>query len=387
MTDSFDLAAFRGRFASLQTLTYLNSGSYGLLADTVAAAFGEYLAVRVERGADWAGWVAAQETVRSLMSALLQVDADEVAITGSASAGINAIASAMDFRGPRNKVLVSNFEFPTSAQIWHAQERAGARLIHVAEREGGVLPVEHFERLIDDETALVVLSQVCYRNGGRIPDEDIRTIGRLAHARGALVMLDTYQIVGTENIQPRTLGVDMCVGGMLKYLLGSAGVGFLYVRGSLIEDLIPRNSGWFAQADIDAMDIFANVPNSSARRFEAGTPSVASCLACAAGLKLVLEIGLDAIGTQVRSVTRYALDALRDAKIRVDSPDADTCRGPLIAIPSLDPAALVAALMEQKIVTSYRDGRLRAGFHAYNDAQDADAFVAALVEHRHLLAA
>ncbi len=387
MDASFDVHAFRSRFKSLPSLVYLNSGSYGLLSDAVARAFEDYLQTRIARGADWGGWVASLETTRRLMAQILQVDADEVAITGSASAGLNAIASALDFRRPRNKLVVSNFDFPTSAQIWHAQEPSGAEVVHVPESDDGILPLEYFERVIDENTALVVLSQVCYRHGGRVPDEDIRAIARMAHDKGALVLLDTYQIIGSEPINPRALDVDIAAGGMLKYLLGTAGIGFLYVRGSLIQQLHPRASGWFAQADTNAMDIFANDPSLTARRFEAGTPSVASCGAAAAGLQLILDTGLDAIGRQVRSVTRYALDRLQDANIRVGNPVSDDRRGPLISIPSRDQNALVAALAEQNIVTSSRDGRLRAGFHAYNHEPDVDVFITALIDHRALLAA
>lgn len=386
MTSLFDVGELRAQFRSLPSLVYLNSGSYGLLADSVAAAFQAYLQTRIDRGADWGAWAGELETVRMLMAQLLAVDVDEVAITGSASAGINAVASALDFGGARNKVLVSNFEFPTSAQIWHAQERAGAHIVHVPEDKGSIIPPEHFERLIDEQTAIVALSQVCYRHGGRIPDEDIRAITRMAHERGALVILDTYQIVGTEPIQPRALGVDLCVGGMLKYLLGTAGSGFLYVRRDLVDRLMPRTTGWFAQADIGAMDIFAHAPSPTARRFEGGTPPVPSCMAAAAGLRILLDLGLEAIGKQVRDVTRYALDRLRDEAIAVGTPDADSRRGPLVSIPTRDETALVAALAERGIVTSSRDGYLRAGFHAYNHAGDVDAFISALRDNRHLLA-
>ena len=386
MNPDFDIAAFRAHFASLPRLTYLNSGSYGLLADSVRAAFDSYLDGRVARGADWGGWVGALEETRGHMAALMGVDTDEMAITGSASAGINALASAFDFTGPRNRVVVTNFDFPTSAQIWHAQERAGAEVIHVPEAEDGFIALEHLERAIDERTAIVVLSQLCYRHGGRIPDADIQAIAKLAHARGALVLLDSYQIAGTTPVLPRILDVDFCVGGMLKYLLGTAGIGYLYVRQSLIGTLVPRASGWFAQADIDAMDIFAHVPSPSARRFEAGTPPVPNCIAAAAGLKLIREIGLETIGAQVAGITRYTMDALAAAGIAYGNPDADTHRGPLISIPTTDENALVAALAARNIVTSSRDGRLRAGFHAYNHRDDADAFVAALVENRGLLA-
>jgi selenocysteine lyase/cysteine desulfurase len=387
LSGNFDVHAFRSHFRSLPSLVYLNSGSYGLLSNAVAGAFEQYLQTRIAVGADWGGWVGLLEKTRTLMASLLQVDSDEVAITGSASAGLNAIASAFNFSGSRNKLIVSNFDFPTSAQIWHAQEPFGATVVHVPESEDGIIPLEHFERVIDESTALVVLSQVCYRHGGRIPDDDIRAIARMAHDKGALVLLDSYQIIGSEPIHPRTLDVDICAGGMLKYLLGTAGIGFLYVRGSLIQQLSPRASGWFAQADIHAMNIFANDPSLTARRFEAGTPSVASCGAAAAGLQFLLDTGLDAIGKQVHSVTRYALDRLADAGIKTGNPVGDDRRGPLISIPSRDQNALVASLAEQNIITSCRDGRLRAGFHAYNHEADVDVFLTALIDRRALLVA
>jgi selenocysteine lyase/cysteine desulfurase len=382
-----NLDALRGRFASLPSLVYLSSGSYGLLADTVHAAFESYLASRVRIGADWEGWVGGLETVRARMATLLGVDGDEIAITGSASAGLNALAGAMDFSGPRKRVLVSNFEFPTSAQIWHAQERVGAEVVHVPESVDGVIPLDHFTALIDDRTAVVALSQLCYRHGGRIPDDDIRAIVKVAHDHGAIVVLDCYQIVGTTPIDPRALGVDVCVGGMLKYLLGTAGIGFMYMRQGLIERIVPRATGWFAQADVNAMNIFANDPSPTARRFEGGTPPVPSCIASIAGLDIVLDIGLDAIDRQVRHVTRHALDGLKAAGIAFGNPDEDARRGPLVSIPASDERALVAALQGRNIVTSSRDGRLRAGFHFYNNEADADAFVAALADNRPLLRA
>jgi selenocysteine lyase/cysteine desulfurase len=380
-----DIDALRSRFPSLPSLVYLSSGSYGLLADTVSAAFSSYLETRVRHGADWAGWVGVLEAVRARMATLLTVDSDEIAITGSASAGLNALAGAMDFSGKRNRVLVSNFEFPTSAQIWHAQERVGAEVVHVPELEEGVIPVEHFTRLIDERTAVVALSQLCYRHGGRIPDDDIRAIAKVAHDNGAIVVLDTYQIVGTVPIDPRALDVDVCVGGMLKYLLGTAGIGFMYIRSSLIESILPRATGWFAQADPQAMNIFANDPSPSARRFEGGTPPVPSCIASVAGLDIILGIGLQAIGDHIRHITRHAMTGLTEAGISFANPDSDDRRGPLLSIPARDENALVAALAARGIITSSRDGRLRAGFHFYNNEGDADAFVAALSDHRDLL--
>lgn len=380
-----DLKAVRAQFASLPELAYFSSGSYGLLADSVREAFNRYLDDRVAKGADWGGWVDRLEVVREQMARIFAVDSDEIAITGSASAGINAVASALDFSRGRNRIVLSNFEFPTGAQIWHAQEQAGAEVVHVPETGQGIVDIEGFRAAIDERTAIVALSHICYRHGGRLPDADIREICRIAHEAGAIVLLDCYQSVGSQPIDLRDLGVDLAVGGMLKYLLGTAGIGFLYVRRELIETLSPRNSGWFAQVDPGAMDIFANRPSPTARRFEAGTPPVPSLYGAQAGLDIVLGIGLDAIGGHVRSITRHAMTRLAAEQIAIFTPDDDERRGPLLALPSRDDVALVAALAEDKVITSCRDGKIRAGFHFYNDEEDVERLVAALAKRRALL--
>ena len=385
MTPSFDLDALRSQFPSLPRLAYFNSGSYGLLARGVRAAFDSYLDRREEVGADWGGWVMANEGLREAMAAMLGVAGDEVAITASASAGVNAVASSLDYAA-RPKIVVTNFDFPTSAQIWHAQEKAGAQIVHVAEAEDGLIPLDALLSAIDEQTAIVALSHVCYRHGGRIPDADIRAVMARAHELGALVILDGYQIIGTQQIRPADLGVDFYVGGFLKYLLGTAGAGFLYASASSTAHLTPRTSGWFAQADINAMDIFANTPSPTARRFEAGTPPVPSAIACAAGLKVLGEVGLPAVGDWIGQLTALAITRLAQEGIATNSPTDPARRGPLLTVVAQDDNALVAALAERDVITSCRDGRLRAGFHFYNTLADVDRFVDALLANRALLA-
>jgi selenocysteine lyase/cysteine desulfurase len=313
------------------------------------------------------------------MASVLRVTPGEIAVTASASAGINALASALDFSGPRRKVIVSDFEFPTNAQIWHAQEHLGAEVVHVPRAPDGYIPLENFARLIDDRTQLVAVTQVCFRNGARL---DIAGITRLAHERGARVMVDCYQAIGAMTVDAKALDVDFAVGGMLKYLLGTAGIGFLYARSGLIRDLVPSHSGWFAQEDIAAMDITANRPSRSARRFEAGTPPVVNCYAAEAGLKIILEVGTDAIEGRVRRLTRRCMEGLAAIGWPAITPADDARRGPMVAVPSRDTAVLHARLLEQDIVTSFRDNNIRATVHFYNSEEDIDRFVAAMAEQR-----
>ena len=374
-----NFAALRRRFPVLAHKSYLNSGSYCALADTVREAIDAYMDDRLAVGANWDVWITKNESVRSLMAQLLGVTPDEIAVTASASAGINALASAFEFNGPRRKVIISDFEFPTNAQIWHAQERKGAQVVHVPRAADGYIPLEHFERVIDERTQLVAVTHVCFRNGARL---DIPGIVKLAHARGARVLLDTYQAIGALQVDARSLGVDFIVGGMLKYLLGTAGIGFLYVRKELVESLTPTNSGWFAQQDIAAMDITANRPSPTARRFEAGTPAVVNCYAAEAGLKILLEADPSQIETRVRALTARCLQRLEEIGWPAVTPADDARRGPMVAIPTRDPAGLFAQLMEEGIVTSFRDNNIRATCHFYNTDEDVDRFVAVLAGQR-----
>ncbi len=371
--------ALRKEFPVLARKTYLNSGSYCALANDVKAAFEAYMEDRLLVGANWDVWITKNESVRALTAKLLNAAPDEIAVTASVSAGLNALASALDFSGPRNKVVISDFEFPTNAQIWHAQEPRGARVVHVPRAADGYIPLENFAKAIDENTQLVAITHVCFRNGAKL---DIPGIVRLAHAKGAKVLLDCYQAVGSLDIDVKALELDFAVGGMLKYLLGTAGIAFLYVRDSFIQSLLPTNSGWFAQADIGAMDITANRPAPSARRFEAGTPAVVNAYAAEAGLKFLLAVGTPAIEKRNYALTRRCMQRLQEIGWASVTPVEDERRGATVAVAARDSGGLSKELMKRDIVTSHRDKNIRASFHFYNNDDDVESFIAAMKELR-----
>jgi selenocysteine lyase/cysteine desulfurase len=371
--------ALRKEFPVLGRKTYLNSGSYCALANDVKAAFEAYMEDRLLVGANWDVWITKNESVRALTASLLNAAPDEIAVTASVSAGLNALASALSFTGPRNKVVVSDFEFPTNAQIWHAQEPRGARVVHVPRAADGYIPLENFAKAIDEQTQLVAITHVCFRNGAKL---DIPGIVRLARAKGAKVLLDCYQSVGSMDIDVKALDLDFAAGGMLKYLLGTAGIAFLYVREAFSKSLIPTNSGWFAQTNIAAMDITANRPAPNARRFEAGTPAVVNAYAAEAGLKFLLAVGTPAIEARNIALTKRCMQRLEEIGWPSITPVPSERRGATVAVPSRDSGALSKELMKRDIVTSHRDDNVRASFHFYNNEDDVESFVAAMKDLR-----
>lgn len=376
-----DWAIIRADFPVLEKKTYLNSCAYGALATDVSDALHRYICDRQEKGTDWHYWIQCNDNVRNAIATFLGASADEIAITASASAGINAVASALAFDTKRNKVVISDFEFPTSGQIWYAQESRGAKVVRVPERDG-YIPVEHFEAAIDDETLIVAVTHVCYRNGAKL---DIPAIAEIARSKGALFLMDGYQAFGTMDFNVRQAGVDFAVGGMLKYLLGAAGIGFLYVREPLIDKLVPTTTGWFAQADIFAMDHTRNNPAPTARRFEMGTPPIPSCYAAEAGLKILQAIGLPAIDARIADLTATLISEAQKNSYTLAVPAAPDRHGPMVSLRTHDENALVGELDRKGIVTSCRDGNLRISPHFYNNESDIDSLFRELQQQKHLL--
>jgi selenocysteine lyase/cysteine desulfurase len=370
----------RSRFPIFERLTYVNSCSQGALSDSVRAAYADYLTDWEEKGAPWDYWVERAEAARASFAGLVGAAPDEVAVTTSLSAGVSALASALTY-GERPRVVVSDFEFPTVGQIWHAQELRGAEVVHVPQSDGEI-PIEHFDELIDERTVLVAVTAVCYRNGARLPVEEVVEI---AHARGALVLLDAYQAIGSYPIDVHELGVDFLGAGALKYLLASAGLGFLWCREGLTESLLPTQTGWFADRDIFEMDIHDYSPSPTARRFESGTPPIPAIYAGLAGIELIRGIGIAETRKHVTVLNERLIAGVEELGGSVATPHDPDRRGALVCIRSTDAPALVRALAEDGIVASERDGNLRISAHAYNVEEDIDAVLAALARHRGLL--
>jgi selenocysteine lyase/cysteine desulfurase len=375
-------AAIRGEFPIFAHTTYLNSCSQGALSTRVRRAYEEYLDGWDANGAEWEHWVERAEAARAAFARLLHARPGEVAVTTSVSQGVSGIVSALDL-DERPRIVISEYEFPTVGQIAHAQELRGAEVVHVLPDADGSIPPERYAAVVDERTALVCCTTISYRTGHR---HDVAGIARIAHDAGALCLADSYQAIGAIDVDARALGVDFVTGGTVKYLLASAGLGFLYVRGGLLPQLMPTQTGWFADEDIFRMDISDYSPAADARRFDAGTPPVPNIYGGLAGMSIVEEAGTAAIEEHVAGLADRLIAGLDDLGAVVVTPREQDLRGPLVCVGSTDVAALVAALAAERIVCSERDSNLRIALHLYNIDEDVDTVLAALSRHRHLLA-
>jgi selenocysteine lyase/cysteine desulfurase len=378
LTDK-EVREIRSRFKIFQSKIYLNTCSQGALSNAVESGFDEYLASWHEQGSPWETWVQRYEAARTAFAAFIHASSDEVAIVTSVSAGINAIASALNFLD-RSKIVMGEFEFPTMGQVWLGQRVRGAE-VEFAQAQGDSIPAAAYEKLIDRNTLIVPLTHVCFKNGFRT---DVSTVTQMAHSAGALVMLDDYQDCGTRPVDVKAMNLDFYLTGTLKYLLGPPGLAFLYVRKELIPALAPTVTGWFGQTNPFAYNPqhFELSPN--ARRFESGSPSVPNVYGAMPGFQMLQEIGMERVASHVENLAQALLNRARELGVRTKTPAGSA--GPLVVLQCLDSALLLQTLAQSGIVASNRFDGLRIAFHVYNTLEDVNAVAEVLKKNIHLLA-
>ena len=378
MLTEIQVRDIRSRFKIFEKKIYLNTCSQGALSDAVEDGLNEYIASWHEQGSPWEMWVERYEAARVAFAEFIHASPDEVAIVTSVSAGVNGVASALDFR-ERNKVVMGEFEFPTMGQIWLGQRIRGAD-VHFARAEGNSIPAANYEELIDRKTLIVPLTHVCFKNGFRTHVADIE---KMAHAAGALVILDDYQDCGTRPIDVKAMNLDFYVAGTLKYLLGPPGLAFLYVRKQLIPSLSPTVTGWFGQTNPFAYNPQHFELSPTARRFESGSPPVPNVYGAMPGFQMLREIGMENVARHVERLTQSLLKAARELGISAKTPPDS--RGPLVVLQCNDSAELLKRLLQNGIVASNRFDGLRISFHVYNTLDDVNAVIEVLKKNLHLL--
>lgn len=368
----------RACFRIFRSKIYLNSCSQGALSDAVEGGFGDFIASWHQQGSPWETWVERYEQARTAFATFIHACPDEVALVTSVSAGVNGIASALNFRD-RNKVVMGEFEFPTMGQVWLGQRVRGAE-VQFAQAQGNSISAAAYEALIDRNTLIVPLTHVCFKNGFRT---NVSSLTRIAHDAGALVMLDDYQDCGTRPVDVKAMNLDFYVTGTLKYLLGPPGLAFLYVRNELIPSLAPTVTGWFGQRNPFAYNPQHFELSPTARRFESGSPSVPNVYAALPGFQMLQQIGMEQVASHVRNLAQALLTRTRQLGILTKTP-ADSA-GPLVVLQCRDSAQMLQALAENGIVASNRFDGLRISFHVYNTLDDVEAVTEVLKQNINLL--
>ena len=374
---AYDLDGWRGQIPLLDAFIPLNNCSQAPQTRGTRAAAEAYLDAWNRIGMDWETWMEEVNSARGEFARLINASPDAVAVTTSVSAATASLASALDFTGRRNKIVATEAEFPTVGHVWLAHQKYGADVDWVPARDG-VVDLAAYDGVIDERTRVVSACHGYYQSGFK---QDLAAIAEKAHAYGAWLYVDAYQTLGTCPVDVQALDVDFLSSGTLKYLMGTPGIAFLYVRQDLIEQLHPAVTGWFGRANPFAFQTKTLDWASTARRFDTGTPPVISAYVARAGLSIINEIGPANIQTWTDGLAQRLLDGGQARGLTIYGPTDIRQKSPSTAfVCPGDSHGVEAQLRERGILASARGPVIRLAPHFYNTLEEMDAALDVLAE-------
>lgn len=385
------LLKWREEFPILAKKTYLINNSLGAMPRGVYAALKEYADTWAEDGVEaWHKWLPLVTATGDLVGKIFNAPKGTVMMHQNVSTLSAIVASALDFTGTRNKVVYDELNFPSVHYVWKEQERRGAKLELVKSDDGLTVPTERLLAAIDEKTLVVPISLVQFRSAAI---QDAKAVVEKAHKVGAIVVLDTYQGVGTVPVDVQALDVDFLVGGSVKWLCGGAGAAYLYANPERTKAMEPAATGWFSHVAPFAFEMGRIRYAPDVHRFMGGSPSVPALYSARSGYEIIAKVGVGAIREKSKRQTKRLLEKALEMGLEVNSPRDGEIRGGTVVVDFPGAEAVCAELVARKFVVDYRKpstsvlgtplkGGIRISPHFYNSDEECDATLAEIADIR-----
>ena len=306
---------------------------------------------------------------RRMFAELMGCDEGEVAIVSSTGEG-SSIAIDLIPPRPGANVVLDDFSYPSSVFPWHLppHEDVTRRFVHARD---GIMHLEDFEAAIDENTLAVCVSHVTPIEGFR---QDIRALAKIAHAKGALLIVDGAQSAGAMHIDLHETDVDFYSSTAMKWLLGAAGVGFMY-SAKRHHDRLPSRAAHEGTYSFDIHDFRLR---DNARRFELGMPSLLGLAFSKPGLEILLETDMHMVQSHNLGLSGQAIAGMRERGMEVTTSDDPEYRLGVVAAIHDDAEGLWKFLHDREVDTYYSGKLFRIDPHVFNNSDDVDRFLEGL---------
>jgi len=380
----------RAQFPGAEGRIYFDVALRGLIPRVAAEAAHTHVDEVLHARASKDAHRASVERCREMLAGLIGAEADEVAITKNVSEGLNLFASSLPWERGDSVVLCPDLEHPNNVFLWYNLRKLRGIEVRAVEPDDGRIPVERFAAAVDARTRLVSAPHVSFSPGFVT---ELRAIADVAHARGALFLVDAAQSIGSIRCDVRALAIDALAVATQKSLLAFYGLGFLFVRRTLAESLVPAHVARYgmdlgAEAGETARTGGDHLPYAAgARRFDLGNYNYLGAQAAEASLGLITSIGMARVEAHLRALSARLAEGLLDLGLPVVGGAPGPHLGHIVAVgrsggghhdTADDPAMneLHRHLTASGVKLSIRKGVLRMSLGLYNDASDVDRFLA-----------
>ncbi|HXA56205.1 MAG TPA: aminotransferase class V-fold PLP-dependent enzyme [Candidatus Acidoferrum sp.] len=373
---------YRHEFADFEGVAYLNNALQSPLPLVSARAAQEAIEWKKHpyRIPDSA-YFDLPDRIREKIARLIRADAEEIAVTTGASAGMACVAAGIDWK-PGDEVVIGRHEFPAHFATWLRYRQAGKLGMRIVEPRGRFIDAEDYLPHIGPQTRVVSASLVRFDDGAML---DAARVARACQRVGAALLLDVSQCAGAIDFRVRDLGATMAVCSGYKWLLGPYGSGFFWIAREWIERLAIGPiyfMGLEGARDLHAMFARELRPAAGARRWDsAETANFTNLAALDASLDLLERIGRDAIRQYTASLVDEIIDRIPRERCVLASPERRERRGPYVCVSAKNPddtAALFHKLKAAQVSVSLREGALRISPFFYNTPADISRLIETL---------
>ncbi len=378
----------RALFPGAQAGVYMDSAVRGLLSVPVREAVERYLDLRTAGLGKKGELHAAAEAAREGFAALVGAQSDEIALTKNVSEGLNLFAASLPWLEGDNVVVCPELEHPNNVFLWYNLRRLRGIEVRVVEPDGGRVPTERMAAAVDERTRLATAPQISFAPGFIT---DLGPLRAATRDHGALLLLDSAQAIGAVETNVRDLDVDALAVATQKCLLAFYGLGFLYVRSEVAEELVPWH---VARYGIDLGDAHETAIGTGelhyqhgARRFDLGNFNYLGASAAVAAMELIGSIGMERVEAHLNALAVRLAEGFLDLHLPVVGGSPGPHLAHIVSVgrsgggrhaTADDPAmnALHAHLESHGVRLSIRRGVLRFSLGIYNDENDVDRVLA-----------
>jgi len=368
----------RELFPITKSLIYLNHAGVAPISTRVREALAHYARLASEEAAfHYAKSITAEiERVRGQSAKFLGAEAEEIAFVANTTEGLNLVANGLAWK-EGDRIVTCDLEYPSNVYPWWNLRDRGVETILLA-GENCRLPFERIEAALrDPKVRLLSLSSVEFGSGAR---NDLDRIGQLCRERNVLFCVDAIQSLGCFSLDVRKTPVDFLAADGHKWLLGPEGCALFFCTKARLAELRPKVVGWGSVKNPLDFDHYALEFPDRATKFEAGTPNVAGIFGLGAAIDLLLELGVEAIGNRILSLTDHLVEGLRSRQAIVLSPrDSGEASGIVSFLWGAEPPErTLARLRDQRIFAAVRRGGVRISPHFYNHIEEIESALAVL---------
>lgn len=377
-------------------LVYLDSAATSQKPSRVIEAIKRYYEFdnsNVHRGVHTLGSRATEsyENAREKVARFLNAaGAEEIVFTRGTTSALNLVASsyARSVCGPGDEIVVTPMEHHSNLIPWQQAAKAtGATLKYIPLQPDGSVDLADVEKTVTERTKIVAITYVSNVLGVINP---VKEIARIAHARGAKLVVDGAQSTPHMKIDVQDLDCDFYALSGHK-MCGPTGIGALYGKKSLLETMEPIE---FGGEMIDFVELYDSTWKDVPWRFEGGTPIIAGAVGLAEAIDFLQEVGMDNIERHDRELTAYALERLSEIEgLTVYGPRENRTGSVTFNLGDIHPHDVATVLDAEGV--AIRAGHhccqplmkwlkasatARASFYLYNTEADIDRLIQALIK-------